>query len=111
MRLAILTLCTLLALGVFTTMFLSIWSSRRDDSRPPSLRQTLAAELVWAAIPCLMILAAAIPAVIAIATAGPDVSRALSRNALDSDPLKPERSASAPSRLLMDPLDVRTRMR
>lgn len=71
MRLAILTLCTLVSLGVFATMFLSIWSSRRDGTRPPSFRQTLAAELVWAAIPCLMVLAAAIPAALAIASSGP----------------------------------------
>jgi heme/copper-type cytochrome/quinol oxidase subunit 2 len=68
MRLAILTMCILVAAGVFATMFLAIWSSRRDGLRPPSFRQNLAAELVWAAIPCLMILAAAIPAVIAISS-------------------------------------------
>ena len=68
MRLVILTLCALVALGVFATMFLAIWSSRRDGSRPPSHRENLAMELVWAAIPCLMIAAATIPAVIAIAS-------------------------------------------
>ena len=68
MRLAILTMCILVAAGVFATMLLSIWSSRRDASHPPSFRQNLAAELVWAAIPCLMIAAAAIPAVIAISS-------------------------------------------
>jgi heme/copper-type cytochrome/quinol oxidase subunit 2 len=47
-------------------MFFAIWSSRREDSHPPYFRQNLAAELVWAAIPCLIILAAAIPAAIAI---------------------------------------------
>jgi cytochrome c oxidase subunit II len=67
MRLAILTMGTLLAAGVFAAMFLAIWSSRRDGSRAPSFHQTLAVELVWAAIPCLMMVAAAIPAVIAIA--------------------------------------------
>jgi cytochrome c oxidase subunit II len=67
MRLAILTMGTVLAAGVFAAMFLAIWSSRRDSSRAPSFHQTLAVELVWAAIPCLMIVAAAIPAVIAIA--------------------------------------------
>jgi heme/copper-type cytochrome/quinol oxidase subunit 2 len=66
MRFAILTMCLLVAGGVFATMFLAIWSSRRDGLRPPSVRQNLAAEVVWTAIPCLMILAAAIPAVIAI---------------------------------------------
>lgn len=66
MRVAILTMCILVAIGVFATMLLAIWSSRRDASRPPSFRKNLAAEFVWAAIPCLMIAAAAIPAVIAI---------------------------------------------
>ena len=66
MRLAILAMCVLVVAGVLATMFLAIWSSRRDGLRPPSFRQNLAAEVVWTAIPCLMILGAAIPAVIAI---------------------------------------------
>jgi len=72
MRLAILTMCILVAAGVFATMLLAIWSTRRDGLRPPSFRQTLAAEIVWTAIPCLMILAAAIPAVTAIYTQAGD---------------------------------------
>jgi heme/copper-type cytochrome/quinol oxidase subunit 2 len=108
MRLIILTLCGLVAVGVFATMFLSIWSSRRGGAQR-SARQHVAAELVWAAIPCLMIVAAAIPAVIAIATSSPGDSRAVSGNSLDAEPLKPERSTSAPSRLLADPLEARTR--
>lgn len=66
MRLVILTMCTLVAVGVFATMFLAIWSSRRDRSGAPTFHQTLASELVWAAIPCLFVLAAAIPATMAI---------------------------------------------
>lgn len=66
MRLVVLTICTLVAAGVFATMFVSLWSSRRDPSRPQTFAQSLASELVWIAIPCLMMLAAAIPAVIAI---------------------------------------------
>ena len=69
MRLVILTMCALVAAGVFATMFLTIWSTRRVPAAPTSFRQSLAAELVWAAIPCLMILAAAIPAAMAIASA------------------------------------------
>jgi heme/copper-type cytochrome/quinol oxidase subunit 2 len=109
MRLLILTLCALVAVGVFATTFLSIWSSRRGVARQHSARQNVAAELVWAAIPCLMIVAAAIPAVIAIATSSPGDPRALSGNSRNAEPLKPERSTPAPSRLLADPLDVRTR--
>jgi heme/copper-type cytochrome/quinol oxidase subunit 2 len=67
MRLAILTMCSVVTAGVFAAMFLAICSSRRKDSRPPFFRQSLAAELLWAAIPCLIILAAALPAAIAIA--------------------------------------------
>jgi hypothetical protein len=36
----------LVAAGVFATMFLAIWSSRRDDLRSSSFRQNLAAEVV-----------------------------------------------------------------
>ena len=70
MRLVIMGMCALLATGVFAAMFVSIWSTRhRDDGHLAALRQSVAMELVWAAIPCLMMLAAAIPAVIAIVSA------------------------------------------
>jgi hypothetical protein len=53
------------------TLALATWSlqsghSSRHRGGPDRLPTEFAAELVWAAIPCLMILAAAIPAVIAI---------------------------------------------
>lgn len=66
MRVTILLMCALVAAGAFATLLVSIWSSHREGTRPASHRQTLAAELVWAAIPCLMVLVAAIPAAIAI---------------------------------------------
>jgi heme/copper-type cytochrome/quinol oxidase subunit 2 len=69
MRLVILGMCTLIATGVFVAMFLAIWSTRRASAAPPAFREGFATELVWAAIPCLMILAAAIPAVMAIVSA------------------------------------------
>ena len=69
MRLVMLGMCALLAAGVFSAMFLSIWSTRRAPAADATLRQHFAAELVWAAIPWLMMLAAAIPAVIAIVSA------------------------------------------
>jgi heme/copper-type cytochrome/quinol oxidase subunit 2 len=63
-------MCALVAIGVFAAMFVSIWSTRRATAAAPTaLRQSFAMELVWAAIPCLMILAAAVPAVIAIVSA------------------------------------------
>jgi heme/copper-type cytochrome/quinol oxidase subunit 2 len=69
MRLVILGMCALVAAGVFAAMFLAIWSTRRAPAAPTAFRQSFATELVWAAIPCLMMLAAAIPAVIAIVSA------------------------------------------
>ena len=69
MRVVVLTMCALVAAGVFTAMFIAIWSSRRDPSRPQTFAPSLASELVWLAIPCLMMLGAAIPAVIAILSA------------------------------------------
>ena len=70
MRLVVMEMCALVATGVFAAMFASIWSTRhREDAHPAALRQSVAMELVWAAIPCLMILAAAAPAVIAIVSA------------------------------------------
>jgi heme/copper-type cytochrome/quinol oxidase subunit 2 len=62
-------MCVLVTAGVFAAMFLSIWSTRRVPSVQTIPGQRFAAELVWAAIPCLMILAAAIPAVIAVVSA------------------------------------------
>jgi heme/copper-type cytochrome/quinol oxidase subunit 2 len=69
MRLVILGMCSLVAAGVFAAMFLAIWSTRRAAANGPAFGHSFASELVWAAIPCLMLLAAAIPAVIAVAQA------------------------------------------
>ena len=66
MRLIILGMCSVVAVGVFATMFLSIWSTRGAANRSAGFAQSVASELVWAAIPCLMILAAAIPAIVAM---------------------------------------------
>ena len=104
MRLLILTLCVLVALSVFAIMLLSIWSSRQGRT---SARQGLVAELVWAAIPCLMIVAAAIPAIMTVAATSPGEPPAVSGNSLDAVPLKDRSSVSAGTRLLMDPVDVR----
>ena len=53
-------LCALFAAGVFGAIVLSIWSTRRSADRVPDFRQGIVAEFVWAAIPCLMVVAAAI---------------------------------------------------
>ena len=83
MRVVIFGLCIIFVLGVFVAMFVSIWSTRRRSeaylhSRPSSL----GVELVWAAIPCLILLSAAIPAAALILTprsAGPREGAALYR--------------------------------
>ena len=70
MRLVVMGMCALVATGVFAAMFVSIWSTRRATAAAPTaLQQSFGVELVWAAIPCLMILAAAIPAVVALVSA------------------------------------------
>ncbi len=66
MRVIILGMCAFLAAGVVGATLLSIWSTRRSPDRVPDFCQGIMAELVWAAIPCLMVVAAAIPASIAI---------------------------------------------
>ena len=72
MRVLILSMCALVTAGVFATMFAAIWSTRGASARARAFQQSLATELVWAAIPCLMVLAASIPAVIAIVSAHTD---------------------------------------
>ena len=69
MRVVVFGICTLFAGGVFIAILLSIWSSRRGADRAPDFRQGMVAELVWAAIPCLIVIAAAIPAAMVIAAA------------------------------------------
>jgi heme/copper-type cytochrome/quinol oxidase subunit 2 len=66
-------ICGILAAGVFVTMFLSIWNSRRSSNGVGRFHQTAVAEVVWAAIPCLMVIAAAIPAAIVIIAPAPTV--------------------------------------
>ena len=84
MRLIILIVCALVASGVFAQMFFAIWNSRREV-RSASSRRSVAMEFVWTTIPCLMIVAAASPAAIAIAGAGAGDSRALLGKWLSSE--------------------------
>jgi heme/copper-type cytochrome/quinol oxidase subunit 2 len=67
MRLAILVVCVLITAAVFAAMFGGIWRASRDPSSSQALRRRLATELIWAMIPCLIVVAAATPAVIAVA--------------------------------------------
>jgi heme/copper-type cytochrome/quinol oxidase subunit 2 len=69
MRLLILEICALVTGGVFATMLVAIWSTRGTTTNSPAdFKQSFATELVWAAIPCLMMVAAAIPALVAMAS-------------------------------------------
>jgi len=68
MRLIILAICGVVAGAVFVLMFLSIWSSRGTSERSQQFHHSAVSEAVWVAIPWVMIVAAAIPAVIAIMT-------------------------------------------
>ena len=63
MRVVVLRICFLIVTAVFVAMFFAIFSARRSATPTASSPQSLIAELVWAAVPCLMILAAATPAV------------------------------------------------
>jgi heme/copper-type cytochrome/quinol oxidase subunit 2 len=96
MRLVILILCALIAAGVFAVMLFAIWRSHHRASPAASSRQSLAMELVWAAIPCLMIVAAAFPAVIVIAAGSAGDSRALFGKWLNAESRRRE-VRSAPS--------------
>jgi len=66
MRVVIFGICALVAAGVFATMLLTIWSTSRATDDGHRFRQSAVIEIVWAAIPCLIIIAAALPAAIAI---------------------------------------------
>jgi heme/copper-type cytochrome/quinol oxidase subunit 2 len=66
MRITMLGICALLAAGVFVAMFLSICQAQRRTEGPPGASRGLAMELLWAAIPSPMVIAAAIPAAIKI---------------------------------------------
>jgi heme/copper-type cytochrome/quinol oxidase subunit 2 len=79
-------MCAILAAGVFVTMFLAIWNSRRTSNGVARFHQTAVAEVVWAAIPCLMVLAAAIPAASAIIAPAP---KAPMHPAADNKPASP----------------------
>jgi heme/copper-type cytochrome/quinol oxidase subunit 2 len=61
-----LVVCGTIAGGAFLAMYLAIWSTRHDPARAPAYRQHIISELVWATIPILMLLAAALPAAMAV---------------------------------------------
>jgi len=70
MRLIILTLCAVLAAGIFATALLALYGNQRAADCDARLRRSTATELVWTLIPFLMMLAAAIPAAVAVIAKG-----------------------------------------
>jgi heme/copper-type cytochrome/quinol oxidase subunit 2 len=69
MRSVILGLCGVVAVGVFLAMYLAVWSTREHPERAVGFRQHIVSELVWVTIPMLMLIAAAVPAAIAVMSA------------------------------------------
>jgi heme/copper-type cytochrome/quinol oxidase subunit 2 len=65
MRLAVLLGCVLIAAGVFAVMLVALWRSNRA-----ALHRGFMVELIWATIPCLILVAAATPAAIAVVNQG-----------------------------------------
>jgi heme/copper-type cytochrome/quinol oxidase subunit 2 len=66
----ILGVCAVVAGGTFLAMYLSVWSTRDHSERAAAFRQHIVSELVWVTIPILMLIAAALPAVIAVMSGG-----------------------------------------
>ena len=66
MKGVILGMCGVVTAGVFLAMYLSVWSTRDDPGRAAAFRQHIVSELVWVTIPILMLIAAAVPAAIAV---------------------------------------------
>ena len=67
MDMVILTMCGLLVAGLLAAALVSIWSTRPQCGwASPAISRRAAGDFVWAAIPWLMALATAIPAVIAL---------------------------------------------
>jgi cytochrome c oxidase subunit 2 len=61
MRIIILGMCTMIAAGVFAAMVCAVCTHRRN-SYPPHFHSRVVVELIWAAIPCVMLVACAFPA-------------------------------------------------
>jgi heme/copper-type cytochrome/quinol oxidase subunit 2 len=66
MRFTLLGVCALFGAGVFASVFLAICRAHAASDAPSRVRRGLARELLWAAIPCLTVIAAVTPAAIKI---------------------------------------------
>jgi heme/copper-type cytochrome/quinol oxidase subunit 2 len=65
-----LVVCGGIAAATFVAMYRAIWSNRNDPARVSAFRRSIASEFFWATIPLLMLLAAALPAVMAVISGG-----------------------------------------
>jgi heme/copper-type cytochrome/quinol oxidase subunit 2 len=70
MRSVMLGMCGAVAIGVFLAMYRSVWAARDHTGRAAGHRQHIVSELVWMTIPILMLIAAALPATIAVMSGG-----------------------------------------
>lgn len=66
MRLITLVVFAVVTLGVFAALLSTILRAHLAAQRSGTAQGTLAAELIWAAIPCLIVIAAALPAAMLI---------------------------------------------
>lgn len=78
MRLLALAVCALVVNAAFVAMLLANVKAVRTRAAPEALRRSVAKELFWAAIPWLILVAAATPAVRSL-VAAPGAARPLQR--------------------------------
>jgi heme/copper-type cytochrome/quinol oxidase subunit 2 len=64
MRMEILLACALIAVATFSAMLVSTCTAHRSAAPTGHARQSLALELLWAVIPCLIIVGAALPSLL-----------------------------------------------
>jgi heme/copper-type cytochrome/quinol oxidase subunit 2 len=79
MRILILGICAMLTALVFAAMLVAIWKSRRSSDAATRFHHSAAADLAWAVIPCVMLVACAVPAVRLIVASAATVSQGESR--------------------------------
>ena len=62
MHVVVLAMWTLAVVGTFVAMFYSIWNYRRTTDCAAHFHRSAVVEMVWTAIPCVMLITGAIPA-------------------------------------------------
>ena len=79
MRIVILGMCAMLTAVVFAAMLVAIWKSRRSSHAATRFHRSAAVEVVWAVIPCVMLVACAVPAARLIVASATIVNQGESR--------------------------------